>query len=113
MQIYYTNMHFTEWLESVVKNTLLEKDSFLSVLCAFYVIFSILNISVLTERKWKYAILIILLIPCFAFAIKYITGFDAFYAINEFYISFALSIYSFVNSLINELKYQKDNGVLR
>ena len=83
---------------------ILNNDIFLSLLIMFYVIFSVFNVMVLTEKKSKYAIAIILLVPCMTIITKHLWGCDVFYAINEVNISFALSLYSFFSSLIKDLK---------
>lgn len=82
----------------------LKNDIFLSFLCVIFVIFSVFNVMVLTEKKIKYALAIILLVPCIAIIAKLFLGYDVFHVINEVYISFALSLYSFVGSLIKDLK---------
>jgi len=88
----------------------LDSDIFVSLLCTFYVIFSVINIMVLSERKIKYAIAIIVLVPCTAIIAKKIWGYDVFHIINEVYISFALSLYSFISSLLKDLKKWNKSG---
>lgn len=92
--------------------TFLQSDVFLSGLCVFFVVFSILNVCVLAEKKLKCAIAIILLVPCVAMVAKAIWGYDIFYAINEIHISFALSLYSFISSLLKDIKrhVKSDSG---
>lgn len=84
------SLYFLYVLLSHQKDTLLGNDTFLFILCVFYVLFTILNISVLTESKTKYAIAIILLIPGVAFITRLLFGYDIFGVINDIYISFAL-----------------------
>lgn len=82
----------------------LKNDIFISLLCTFYVIFSVFNVMVLTEKKMKYAITIILLVPCISIIVKFFCNYDVFHVINEVYISFALSLYSFISALMKDLK---------
>ncbi len=83
---------------------ILKNDIYMSLLITYNVIFYIFNVVVIMERKSKYVIAIILLVPCIAIISKRFWGYDVFHAVNEVSITFAFSLYSFISSLIKDLK---------
>lgn len=86
------------------KTSLLENHIVISAAYIVNAVLLFMHCLVASDSKVRVIIALLIGIPVFCYVVKLITGFDLLWFTKEVYISFALSIYSFVRSLVQDAK---------